>query len=74
MDSIAVVLANGVVIIGKPTSSVSGLSSIRGRGIELASARLFQGGRQVASVGSVQVDGSSIVSIGSRGVSGAGKV
>jgi hypothetical protein len=73
VDSIAIVLANGVVIIGKPKSAVSGLGNVRGRGIELASARLFQGGRQVASVGSVQVDGSSIVSIGSRGVSNVGR-
>jgi hypothetical protein len=70
MDSIAVVLSNGVVAIGKPLNQVPNLGSVRGRGVDLAGVRLFQGGRQVATVGSLAIDGSAIVSIGSRGVSG----
>jgi hypothetical protein len=70
VDLIAVVLSNGVVAIGKPLNLVPSLGSVRGRGVELAGVRLFQGGRQVATVGSVTIDGSAIVSIGSRGVTG----
>jgi hypothetical protein len=70
VETVLIVLSSGVVVIGKPVSRIQGLGSVRGRGIELANARVFQGGKQVASAGSLQLEGGAIASIGSRGVLG----
>lgn len=70
MDHILVVLQGGVIAIGRPLagSDSPGTAASHHRDIELAEARIYQGGAIVARVDHLHLHGQSVVAVADRGV------